>query len=239
MLHFWNYFLMPLSLSGFQGFLLNKHSMGWRTQKTEPRNRRLTYKVVQITRYGHCVLHQYELQKFCSIIRFLNIIQNSTKPEKERIQHVALCSNKCSHCIGLNYWRLIFPEKRELSPAHFMLPQHTERQKHPHLLIEILAWKSCQRLEYTAWTSCYWTPLRESSAPTYSGSPSMSLQCSKGGSADIDLCSEEGRSSETQANALKISKTHYYLIYYVNFMRSMPKNLLIPSSAILAELVKP
>lgn len=80
MLHLKNYFLMPLSPSWFQGFLLNKCSMGWRTQKTQPRNRRLTYKVVQITRYVRCVLYQYELQKFCSIIRFLNIIQNSTKP---------------------------------------------------------------------------------------------------------------------------------------------------------------
>lgn len=67
----------------------------------------------------------------------------------------------------------------------------------------------------------------------------MPLQCSKGGSADTDLCPEEGGSSEAQVNALKTSKTHYYLIYDVRFTRSMPKNLVIPSSAILAELVKP
>lgn len=65
----------------------------------------------------------------------------------------------------------------------------------------------------------------------------MSLQCSRSGSADTDP--EERRSSEAQVNALKMSKTHYYLIYDVKFTRSMPKNLVIPSSAILAELVKP
>lgn len=42
--------------------------------------------------------------------------------------------------------------------------------------------------------------------------PSKSLQCSKGGRADTDLYPEEGRSSEAQVNALKMSKTHYYLI---------------------------
>lgn len=121
-------------------------------RKHNPRNRSLTYKVVQITRHVHCGLYQSEL---CSIIRFLNIIQNSTKPW-ERIQHVAFCSNKCFHCIGLNYWRLILPEKREQSPVHFMLPWHAEMQKHPHLQIQILTWESCQRLEYMQEISCCW-----------------------------------------------------------------------------------
>lgn len=61
-------------------------------------------------------------------------------------------------------------------------------------------------------------------------SPSVSL-------AVLTLTSTLKRAGALRHKAM--SKTHYHLIYDVKFMRSMPKNLVIPSSAALAGLGKP
>lgn len=112
-------------------------------------------------------------RSFCSIIRFLNIIQNSTKPW-EREDSACILFKQMFPLYWTELLKINTPWKEGTEPSSFYASSACTDAERPHLQIQSPTWESCQRLEYKQWTSCYWTALRNSSVPTYFGSLSMS-----------------------------------------------------------------
>jgi len=177
------------------GHFFSTHAV-WNDEhrKHNPSNRRFTYKVVQITRYVHLSFTSPNSKSSsgndrsaCSIIRFLNIIQNSTKPWEREDSACCILFKQMFPLYWTELLKINTPWKRGNRAQFISCFPSMHRCRNIPIYRFKSPWEHCQRLEYRQGTFCYWTALRNSSVPTYFCSPSLTQQHSKGGSADAEL----------------------------------------------------